>query len=108
MANFTSLLFEVESLKAAVALQQEQIGAVQATSDNVWILGRAFTVLTMVSLLRAQPEVSELLSFCQHHVTFSCTASWVCRHVVESIWSYCLRHTVIFNGHSLLLQICHA
>jgi len=69
MANITQLAMDVESLRATLALQQEQIDAAQVTSDNVWILGRAFTVLTMVSITAVSGvRCSTALATCLAHM----------------------------------------
>ncbi len=82
MENITQLAMEVASLKSTLALQQEQIDAAQVTSDNVWILGRAFTVLTMVSakILSSStadrgPMLHQAGRNCSHSLLFA--ASWV-------------------------------
>lgn len=51
MANLTELVEVVRLQGETLAQQQLQMQAMQATSDNVWVLGRAFSVLTMVRLL---------------------------------------------------------
>jgi hypothetical protein len=109
MANFTSLVFEVESLKAAVALQQEQINAVQVTSDNVWILGRAFTVLTMVSSAVADFAVSAAARVSQN--LFVCSklgASQLTLRCLEQLNFRFKPMHVTQITFSVLLQICNA
>jgi len=51
MANLTQLINTVRLQGETLVEQQLQMQAMQATSDNVWVLGRAFSVLTMVCVL---------------------------------------------------------
>ena len=59
-ANTTNIAYEVKLLRAVVENHEKTIQTMMATSDNVWVLGRAFTVLTMVSVKRTLADPGSL------------------------------------------------
>ena len=76
-ANVTELALEIEELRTLIALQAEAIEAAAVTSDNVWLMGRAFTVLTMVCSDRFHEREQLLCLLPQLTSSALCAASWV-------------------------------
>jgi hypothetical protein len=79
MEHITQLAAVVRQQGETLALQQLQLQAMQSTSDNVWVLGRAFSVLTMVRL-----AFTDVLEQTLQHLSRSCAASWVSRMPTHS------------------------